>query len=229
MGNTYHWKIPVNDKDNLITFNALELQKVNEAAYKELAFGQPPVGPTGKRGIPQEPLIQGAMSLFGKQLEKEPDKFGMLLKFYDFVHSSYENFLTATYGFEGKTYIWENNAVKPINGYEDLKKQQGAGGNTNTTLGSLPFVFGQKMFSSQTEFARKYKMNENGVRNELIGGLPSSGKYSTELNKIQSEAYLSIIDGSKPISYFDEFVKNWKTAGGDQLTKEANEWFSNIK
>ena len=55
--------------------------------------------------------------------------------------------------------------------------------------------------------------------------LPSGGQYLTELKKLQEEAYLEIITGKKPVDYFDEFVKTWYASGGEQLTKEANEWY----
>ena len=44
------------------------------------------------------------------------------------------------------------------------------------------------------------------------------------LQKLERETYLSIIIGEKPLSYFDEFVKQWKAEGGERITKEINEW-----
>ena len=44
------------------------------------------------------------------------------------------------------------------------------------------------------------------------------------LQKLERETYLSIIIGEKPLSYFDEFVKQWKVEGGERITKEINEW-----
>lgn len=43
------------------------------------------------------------------------------------------------------------------------------------------------------------------------------------------QAYISIITGDKPVDSFDEFVSKWKSSGGDQLTKEANEWWDKVK
>lgn len=33
--------------------------------------------------------------------------------------------------------------------------------------------------------------------------------------------YLQIIVGDKPVEYFDEFVNQWKSLGGDTLTEEV--------
>jgi putative aldouronate transport system substrate-binding protein len=41
------------------------------------------------------------------------------------------------------------------------------------------------------------------------------------LDKLENEMYLQIIMGEKPVSYFDEFVAQWKAQGGDTLTAEV--------
>ncbi|MNF06612.1 hypothetical protein D3C80_2066010 [compost metagenome] len=45
------------------------------------------------------------------------------------------------------------------------------------------------------------------------------------LSKLERESYLKIIYGEQPVDYFDEFVKQWKLNGGDQIIKEVNEWY----
>ncbi|MDF2986250.1 MAG: extracellular solute-binding protein [Eubacterium sp.] len=41
------------------------------------------------------------------------------------------------------------------------------------------------------------------------------------LEKLEEEALLKIIVGDKPLEYFDEFVKNWYSQGGADITKEV--------
>jgi len=57
-------------------------------------------------------------------------------------------------------------------------------------------------------------------------GLPTPGMQSsqTSLDGLRSEAFYAIIKGDKPLDAFDEFVSSWKSGGGDQITKEVNEW-----
>ncbi|WP_304942238.1 extracellular solute-binding protein [Vallitalea guaymasensis] len=50
---------------------------------------------------------------------------------------------------------------------------------------------------------------------------------NTYLEKLQSETFTKIIIGEKPISAFDEFIDEWYKAGGEQITKEVNEWYKN--
>ncbi|WP_438446358.1 extracellular solute-binding protein [Gorillibacterium sp. sgz5001074] len=49
------------------------------------------------------------------------------------------------------------------------------------------------------------------------------------LTKLESEAYLKIIYGDKPVEYFDDFVKEWKANGGDKVTEEVNQWYAGMK
>jgi putative aldouronate transport system substrate-binding protein len=52
-------------------------------------------------------------------------------------------------------------------------------------------------------------------------------KWST-LQTMQKEAYLKIILGGTD-SDFDDFVKNFNTLGGEQITKEVNEWYASAR
>jgi hypothetical protein len=49
------------------------------------------------------------------------------------------------------------------------------------------------------------------------------------LTKLQGEYFAKIIMGNEPVDAFDKFVEEWKKAGGDQITKEVNEWYAGIK
>ncbi len=67
------------------------------------------------------------------------------------------------------------------------------------------------------------KGNTKKVKSYYVGDTPSMNKYWWKLEKLEREAYLAIITGKKPISYFDEFVKNWYKQGGKVITKEVEE------
>ena len=44
------------------------------------------------------------------------------------------------------------------------------------------------------------------------------------LEKMQDEVFTKIILG-EDISSFDTFVEDWKRLGGEQITKEVNDWY----
>ncbi|MCD9021722.1 extracellular solute-binding protein [Cohnella silvisoli] len=68
--------------------------------------------------------------------------------------------------------------------------------------------------------------NNQWVFNEYYGAptQTQSDKGAT-LAKIQNETFLKIIMGKAPIDEFDKFVDQWKKLGGDQITKEVNDWY----
>jgi putative aldouronate transport system substrate-binding protein len=46
------------------------------------------------------------------------------------------------------------------------------------------------------------------------------------LQKLENEFFVRIIYGNGSIDEFDDFVKEWKSVGGDAITKEVNDWYS---
>lgn len=53
--------------------------------------------------------------------------------------------------------------------------------------------------------------------------MQSKGEY---LNKMEQETFLRIIYGEVGIEAFDTFVEDWKRLGGDDITREVNEWYA---
>ncbi|MNW69226.1 hypothetical protein D3C74_481920 [compost metagenome] len=49
------------------------------------------------------------------------------------------------------------------------------------------------------------------------------------LNKLENQTFNEIIYGKQPLDSFDTFVSTWKSSGGDQITKEVNEWYDSVK
>ena len=57
---------------------------------------------------------------------------------------------------------------------------------------------------------------------------PKDTAFSTienTLDEYEATTFTDIIMGKKDIAYFDEFVKQWKSQGGDTLTENVNEWY----
>ncbi|MBB6734756.1 extracellular solute-binding protein [Cohnella zeiphila] len=49
------------------------------------------------------------------------------------------------------------------------------------------------------------------------------------LRKMEDETFLKIIYGEEPVDSFDSFVAKWKSSGGDDITKEVNEWYQEVR
>ncbi|MGQ9680907.1 MAG: extracellular solute-binding protein [Anaerolineae bacterium] len=58
-------------------------------------------------------------------------------------------------------------------------------------------------------------------------GLPTPTQLEKggDLSKLENETFINIIIGQQPLSDWDRFVEQWKSMGGDQWTREVNEWW----
>lgn len=79
--------------------------------------------------------------------------------------------------------------------------------------------------------AAKVVMSQMDVRkqNYFTGAsTPSMISKWNLLKQSELETFNKIIYGKLPVDAFDEFVANWKSNGGEQVTKEVNEWFKSV-
>lgn len=51
-------------------------------------------------------------------------------------------------------------------------------------------------------------------------------RYGSTLDDLLLEGFTKIIMGAEPVDYFDELVEQWKSAGGEQVTKAMNEMYN---
>jgi len=60
------------------------------------------------------------------------------------------------------------------------------------------------------------------VRGIFYGTTKTMETKWTALLKLKNEEFLNIIVGDLPLSAFDDFVKEWKVAGGEHITLEVS-------
>jgi len=83
---------------------------------------------------------------------------------------------------------------------------------------------------SDTELPALTQSLSGRLPNEFLGPpTPTMQKKWDQLLQTEHETFVQIIYGKKDIDYFDKFVANWKANGGDQITKEVNEWYQSIQ
>ena len=56
--------------------------------------------------------------------------------------------------------------------------------------------------------------------------MQSRGDY---LNTMERETFTKIIYGEVPIEEFDKFVEDWHGSGGENISKEVNEWYDAVR
>lgn len=226
LGAFYHWK-PVFYPGDTKSECYLELQKINPEALKTLQFGVPPRNKDGIGGAPATSTIINSTSLgFGKQLESNPDKFRALIELLEGLSSDYEGYLESIFGIKGKHWDFDKDTSLPGFVNENTSKtvaEQGIFGGMESS------DYCNRRAKPRFDWAYENHFDKDCMQNELLAPLPSDGKYKDELEKLQLDTYTKIIRGDLPVDYFEEYVVKWNKIGGEQLTKEANEWYEKMK
>lgn len=80
--------------------------------------------------------------------------------------------------------------------------------------------------NGSTSVADYYIQNKSHVLNEFTG-VPTKGmgQKQPQIDKLWKQLQPTIIMGAS-ISEFDKFISEYKSVGGDQITKEVNDWYS---
>lgn len=224
IGAFYHWK-PILHEGDTKSENFLELQKVNPQAAETLAHGIPPVGPGGKSGVLAPSEVNTILLGFGKQVEQEPDKMAKMLQILDALNGTYEDYLTSIFGLKGEHWDYSTEGFPGFINDFDAKKLTEMGVVLNPFE---PRDYAIERAKPRFDWAEENKYDVGGINDKLLSPLASDGKYKEELKKIEEEAFIRIITGDKPLDHFDEFVAKWRSSGGDQLEKEANEWYASM-
>lgn len=232
-GNYYHWAMPgVYDEidasgkriPNQAGAVAKELIALNPKA--ELVLGQSIKGPNGAQGIK---MYNPLMNFFcvGKLAEKEPGKVAKVLEVYNHAQTpDVMERISIKQGQEGKYWKMLDPATETWNFIPPYDKDQSYWSRIGGIL-TMPEAYPPKASREQWAFSLKY--DQKCIKNEIQIGLPLAMKYRAELFKIRDEAYISIITGAKPISYFDDYVQKYMAAGGSAEEQEANEYYASQK
>lgn len=231
-GTNAHWKDPKLWKEGVSPFANSELFKKN-FPNGSFSYGYPIEGPDGEKYTGTTEYAY--WSCFSSDLVKNQPKFAELLQIAEKLNGYIDpkDYLTTRLGTEGTYWNYNDQGVPvPVKGYESVEKQTSIG--ASTTFNFFNNVKTQAVIDpiySKWENEELYGDQSRAAmwKDPVPLPLPSQGDYKDETDKILDEGIVAIITGQKDISYFDEMVKAWKSAGGDTLTKEANEIYQQFK
>lgn len=128
--------------------------------------------------------------------------------------------------------FWFNGDVE--GSFNNTKAQVDADASGDLSKLEPNLVSGIKSFKEEaktwdtvvSEIALTEKMKGNLFQDNFLGSptktMVEKGAY---LQKIELEIFTKIIMGAAPSSDFDKFVSDWNKAGGEEITKEVNDWF----
>ncbi|MFK7694308.1 hypothetical protein [Paenibacillus sp. HJGM_3] len=99
--------------------------------------------------------------------------------------------------------------------------------NGNNAYWGINKCFG---INGARSIAIKYIENNMLMENEFfVASTPVMSEKLATLEKLRDTTFINIITGSAGIDSFDKFVDDWKKTGGDQITKEVNDWYKTLK
>lgn len=231
-GAYYHWRDFSLEEKGLPLIGNSELIKATNPNMS-FAFGYPPAGKDGQSGTARSPYVLFSTGFSGELVKDE----GKLAKFFSMMEvwcglDNIEDAIVQSFGIKGKHWDYDANNTpvqkKEFSSIEQLSKMAA---NVTFQYAENPDV--QKALAPvQDKWAMELYKDADRAKfyeNKLIVDTASSKKYAAETKKILDEGYIAIITGDKGVDYFDEMVEKWKKAGGEQLTKEANEWYKQFK
>lgn len=212
-----------------------------------------PIGPEGKAGRQMGSIVQGYM-LINKEME-HPE---ILFTYQNYIMDNYGTRKEGSefqYGL-AKGYDWDIIDGVPVTDparIEDFTQVQhytlfGNGGRIPDKFYKLRLDINEKIkngipLTPQEEveygliapswegYMVAYTTPEHyNIKNMFTGSpTPAMVEYKEYLDTLEMETFSKIIYGSLPIDAFDQFVQQWKSSGGDEITKEVNEWYQSVK
>lgn len=210
------------------------ISKLNPGA--EVETGWFPIGPEGRRGG-RVWGPAGNIIVFGKHLEETPAKVVRVLKMFEAFATNERLFMEGRTGKRGVH--WEYTPEEGLHllppfderGADKrnlLNQQLNRSTGFFTACGTTTEVHDRYTRPEELAFRDKYRKRKWALMNVIgrAGVVPSANEYLDDLRKFQLTAYAEMIRGDRPLSYFDEFVAEWRARGGDILTREANEVYA---
>lgn len=226
-GAYYHWAPANPDKNFPGGDNPKLMAETNPNAV--IAYGKPVKGPDGKAGVPAPGMTGSTYMAFGKEA-KDPEVKHRIMQIWDAIYGDYDLFMKVKFGTLGETYDMDGLMPRMKEQFSKTDEQAKLGLHITFTPFANPEFLSKWQDPAEVEKTRSLFLYPDGsIANAVKSPLPSESKYYSNLVKFQQDTFTAIINGDKPLDEFDKFVEQWKNEGGDQLTKEANEWKQSLK
>ncbi len=210
---------------------AIEPEFKGQNPNTELVVGKPLVGPYGDKAG----LSWGVKNNFvgmGAQVAKDPKKMDKLFEILEALATDEEVYKMTYFGVEGEHYDLVDGVPTPKEQYVNVT-DRGAKVGASSYYG----IFGTKssymskfdLPAKQAEFKKRVTEGVPAFNNLLTFIAPESSQYP-DLNRIRDEYLIKFIIGEVNLDQgFDDFVKLWKSSGGEALTKAVNDRYAVLK
>jgi putative aldouronate transport system substrate-binding protein len=126
--------------------------------------------------------------------------------------------------------VWSSKDGKMVTDFEQHNKHLYRGIYSSLCDTVVPEVTKQRLDSLGERFRlwdNVQSIHANLIKAHYTGApTPAMGSYNFKLLKIQDDYFTKIVMGLSPLDDFDRFVEVWKQEGGDEITKEINDWYA---
>ncbi|MGM1046665.1 MAG: extracellular solute-binding protein [Bacillota bacterium] len=176
-----------------------------------------PTGPNGLKGVYDKDIIRGYNVIPARSQNAES-----VIKMLDFIVSDYKNLKL---GFENE--IWRLENGRMVTDFEKHDEHLYRGIYQSLVDVPDPVLFRERLDSlgDFQLYTNLEMIKKNVIKNEFYGiPTPAMNKYDKKLGELQ-DIFTRIIMGIEPIESFDTYVEQWKQDGGEEITKEVNEWY----
>ncbi len=181
----------------------------------KVTIGPAPIGPYGDQGTEAWAPV-GKLVVVTQKAMEDPRKIDAILKMLDDFYADPDFAMTLTYGI--KDVDWKETPYGPVrltDGKEARRKGIIQFGYGNTA------VFAAQARQAQDSFGKS--VTQHGYPRILVPNVPEFSNCIATLDTLTEQAYYDMITGTKPMSYFDTFVQEFKAAGGEAAEKAIRE------
>ncbi|MGI5898721.1 MAG: extracellular solute-binding protein [Christensenellales bacterium] len=228
IGNYYHWQYPGDFSDYV---DGQEVPCEAGAVTKELlalhpddtiAFGMPLINTDGKQGGIRGYNMLSRFYGVGINALDTPGKMNKILSIYEYTGNAQpddETYITIRHGFENETWKWAERdrrsiiSLSPFLEDDSLRYQAGC---------ILWWNSGGRDVSRRGEWAAANDFDLGGIYSAFPTSTDSMSRYNSQLETMREQAYIQIITGEKPLDYFDTFVQEYLSQGGQEILNEIN-------
>lgn len=172
---------------------------------------------------------------FGKHLQQQPEKVIRVLHMLETCAANEELYMQARYGKRGTH--WEFSPEEgriPLPPYDSDKRLSSAELLPSTIFffpSSIDPIFDDAYNSAKDNAWHETNRKHAWAMKNVLGKsdiVPSASQYLRDLRLWQMTVFVEMITGKRPLGEFDAFVAEWQDRGGEILTWEANEMFSQM-
>lgn len=185
----------------------------------DVIIGESIVGPEGASGTHKWGAYGIEAIGITSKAAQDSAKIEAIARTFEVLCADYELSELATSGIEGVHY--EDNGDGTVTMLEPYTEQSEA---IKAGLGVINSGLNEELVFNRNKIINGFmqEVKSTGYSDILVPPTEAADTYLEDLKTFTLKAYISMITGEKPVSYFDEFVEEFNKKGGQQIIDEIN-------